>query len=71
MKTNVDFSSCTLGGEKLPPTKNFLPGTGTRYASGLGIFLSETKHLPGFQGYFCFPAEKSSMAQPLLKGGLQ
>jgi hypothetical protein len=71
MNTNFDFSSRTLGGEKLPPTKNFLPGTGARYAGGLGIFLSEMKHLPGFQGYFCFSAEKSTMAQPLLKGGLQ
>jgi hypothetical protein len=72
MKTNFNFGPPRVtNGEILPSAEQILPGTGARYAGGLGIFLSEMKHLPGFQGYFCFSAEKSTMAQPLLKGGLQ
>lgn len=72
MKTAFNFHSrLVTGGENLPQTMQFLPGGRANTASDGGVFTTELTHLPIFTGVLSFYPEKSTMAQPLLKGELQ
>jgi hypothetical protein len=72
MKKAFDFHSrLVMSGENLSQPVQFLPGGRLKTGLDRGIFTMELTHLPIFTGVLSFYAEKSTMAQPLLKGELR
>jgi len=72
MKTAFNFHSrLDLGGQNLTQPVQFLPGGRMKTGLDGGLFTTELTHLPILTGVLSFYAEKSTMAQPLLKGELR
>jgi hypothetical protein len=72
MKTRFDFrSQLVLDGENLTQSATFLPGQSGHGPLAKENFLQKSQYLPDFGGFHRFNPAKNTMAQPLLKEGLQ